>query len=155
MRNPLELWRESRSPFRELQSEIQRMQSRMEHLFDDFTPRSIQSLEGVTAFNPLCDIIEDQNNYYLKFDIPGVSKDQVKVELADNTLTVTAERKEEKRKYSLRSYLAEISYGKYIRSFTLPNVVNEKKIIAQFEDGVLSLTVPKEEATQPQQIAIH
>jgi HSP20 family protein len=158
MRNPLEAWRGGRSPFRELQNDMQRFQSKMEQLFEEMAPLSIASIpsaEAMETFNPRCDVSEDKANYYLKFDIPGVSKDQIKVELANNTLTVSAERKEERKKEDQKKYLSEVFYGSYVRSFTLPNIVKESKIEAHFENGVLTLTIPKTEVTQTKQIAVH
>ena len=155
MKNPIEIWRGNRSPFRDLQSEMQRLQSRMENLFGDVTPLPFQALDDIAEFMPRCDIAEDKSNYFLKFDLPGVPKDQLKVELVDNLLTVSAERKEEKKKEDQKSCLSEVSYGSYMRSFTLPSAVNEKKIDAQFENGVLSVTIPKTETTQAKQIAVH
>lgn len=150
MRNPVELWRANRSPLRE-------MQQQMDRLFEEFS--SWPTLETVStaggAISPKCNVTEDSGNYYIKFEIPGIKKDQIKVELNNNILSVSAERKEENRKEDEKQYLAEFSYGSYFRSMTLPTTVDDKKIEATFDNGILSLRLPKAEVSKAKQIAIH
>lgn len=150
MKNPLETWRGSRSPFREMQQQIDR-------LFEEFSTwqPSVVDLSTSGAINPRCNMSEDSANYYLKVEMPGIAKDQIKVELNNNILSISAERKEETRKEDEKQYYAEFSHGSYYRAMTLPNAVDEKKIEATFENGILSLKVPKSEASKPKQIAIH
>lgn len=151
MRNPIEQWR-SHSPLREMQKQI----DRLDRLFEEFTPFAPTAEFGLTgAVNPRCDMSEDTNSYLLKFEMPGIPKDQIKVELTNNVLVVSAERKEEKKKEEERKYYSEFSYGSYYRSMTLPTQVDEKKIEASFENGVLSVRIPKVEGTKPKQIPIH
>jgi HSP20 family protein len=87
-------------------------------------------------------------------DLPGVSKEQVKVETDKDQLTVRAERKEEKKSETKKKYLTEMYYGSYVRSFTLPSPVDEKKVDAKFENGVLTITIPKTEASKAKQIPV-
>lgn len=108
------------------------------------------------------DLEEDKDKYYLKFDLPGITKDQIKVELNDNVLTVSAERKsfEEKgekpdAKGKRHRFFSELSYGSFSRSLTLPGVVDQKQVEAAYENGVLTVTVPKARSSEPKQIAIH
>lgn len=149
MKNPIEQWR-SHSPLREMQKQIDR-------LFEEFphfpAPTSEFGLSG--AVNPRCDMTEDANNYFLKFEMPGIPKDQIKVEVNNNVLVVSAERKEEKKKEDERKYYSEFSYGSYYRSMALPTLVDDKKIEASFENGVLSLKLPKTEGTKAKQIPVH
>lgn len=151
MRNPIEQWR-SHSPLREMQKQI----DRLDRLFEDFTPFSATTEIGLTgAIHPRCDMTEDANNYFLKFEIPGIPKENIKVEVTNNMLVVSAERKEEKKKEEERKYYSEFSYGSYYRSITLPMQVDEKKIEASYENGVLSVKVPKTEGVKAKQIPIH
>lgn len=108
-----------------------------------------------TAFMPSCEITEEGPNYVLKFDMPGVSRDQVKVEVNKDQLMVHAERKEEKKHESKKKFLSEIYYGSYSRNFTLPGGMDEKKVDAKFENGVLTITVPKSDTLQAKQIPIN
>lgn len=151
MRNSLESWRSTRnSPLREMQAQI-------DHLFDEFStwPKFSESSLTEGSLCPRCQMTEDAANYYVKFEIPGISKDQIKVELSNNILTVSAERKEEKSENGEKSHYSEFSYGSYERSMRVPHAVDDKKIQANFRDGVLSLTLPKTgEGSTPKQIAI-
>lgn len=147
MRNPIER-RSSRNPLREMQKEIDR-------LFEEFSPWQMSEVSSSGAINPRVDMTEDTNNYFLKFEMPGIPKDKIKVELNNNVLVVSAEKTEEKKKEEQRKFYSEVSYGSYYRSMTLPTQVDEKKIEASFENGVLSLRLPKTEGTKAKQIPIH
>ncbi len=155
MANPLDLWKGSNrwmsSPFREMsryQESIDRLMNEIMNL-----RREEGSLGG--DFTPSCEVNEDEKNYIMKFDLPGIKKDQVKVEVDNDRLTVRAERKEEREEKTKKKYLSEISYGSYVRTFTLPQTIDEKKVEAKFEDGVLIINVPKSETPKAKQISIH
>jgi HSP20 family protein len=105
-------------------------------------------------FSPSCEISENKSHYLLKFDLPGVPKDQVKVEIDNNTLTVQAERREEEKRENGKKFFSEISYGSYTRSFTLPGPVDEKQVEANFKNGVLTVAIPKTETSNAKQIKI-
>lgn len=135
--------------------EITRLQEEMDRMVNELMgARTEGSLEKFD-FSPSCEISEHEKSYEMKFDLPGVKKDQVKVEIDGDRLTVRAERKEEKEEKSKKRHLSEISYGSYMRSFTLPHTIDEKKVDARFEDGVLLVSVPKSESTKAKQISIH
>jgi len=86
--------------------------------------------------------------------VKKVFKDQVKVEVNNDQLTVHAERKDEKQSENNKKYLSEVYYGSYTRSFTLPTAMDEKKIDAKFENGILTITVLKTEALKAKQIPV-
>lgn len=153
MRNSIDLWREQSSPFRELK----KVREEFDRVFDDMLPQlsnGTSLFTGTPQFNPSCDVSEDKANYYLKFDMPGMTKDQIKVEMSDGILTVSAERKEEKKKETAKQYRSEVFYGAYSRSLQIPTSVDEKKVDAQYVNGVLSVTLPKSETTQVKQIPV-
>lgn len=153
MSKELDRWLENKSlsPFRD----FSQMQESFDRLFDELA--SMKRRNGLTElnFSPSCEISEEGSNYVLKFDIPGVTKNQVKVEVDNDQLTIRAERKEEKKSETRKKYLSELYYGSYTRSFTLPGPVDEKKIDAKFENGVLTVTIPKTEALKAKQIPVH
>ena len=103
---------------------------------------------------PLTDISEDKDNFVLKLDLPGVSKDDVKISFTDGILNISGERKQEKDSKDAKFHRMERAYGKYFRSFTLPNKIREDKIDAEFKDGQLIITVPKAEEAKPKEIPI-
>ena len=152
MSNTIERWfnNKSLSPFRD----FSQVQEPFDRLFNEFI--NLKRTDGMQSmsFNPSCEIAEEDNNYVLRFDLPGVTKDQVKVEADRDQLTIHAERKEEQKSESKKKYLSEMHYGSYTRSFTLPGPVDEKKVDAKFENGVLTVTVPKTESVKAKQIQI-
>jgi len=103
---------------------------------------------------PLTDIIEDKDNYVLKLDLPGISKNDVKISYSDGQLMISGERKQEKESKDSKYHRVERSYGKYYRSFTLPQKIQEDKIDAEFKDGQLTITVPKSEEAKPKELDI-
>lgn len=152
MSSPLELWK---GPWGATSREFNRMQSMMDRFFDDLSETRRRYGDVSTNFAPACELIEEGNQYLFKFDLPGIPKDQVKVELVNNQLTVSAERKEEKKKDTKSTHLSEVYYGSFLRSFTLPVAVDEKKADAKFDNGVLTVAIPKMEAIKPKQIEVH
>ncbi|MGE0632946.1 MAG: Hsp20/alpha crystallin family protein [Pseudobdellovibrionaceae bacterium] len=153
MSNALEKWFDNRrtSSFRDLSP----LHESFDRLFKEFM--DLKKINGSRdlEFSPTCEVAEEGNNYVLKFDLPGVSKDQVVVEVDNDQLTVRAERKEEKKTETKKKYLSETYYGSYVRSFTLPGPMDEKKVDAKFENGVLTITVPKTESFKAKQIPVH
>ncbi len=153
MANSITQWFEKRSanPFREFSE----MQGSMEQLINEFM--SFKKMNDVESFSftPSSDVFEDENRFVFKFDLPGVTKDQITVEADRDQLVVRAERKEERKTEGKKKYLSEVRYGSYERRFNLPSPVDEKKVDAHFEDGVLTLIIPKSEASKMKQIAVH
>jgi len=146
----LQRWIENKTtnPFRE----IAKAEEAFDRFLDEISSRKTNG--SLTHFSPTCDIEEEGNRYLLKFDLPGVKKEQVKVEVDGDRLTVTAERRDEKKSETSKKYLSEVSYGSYSRTFTLPGLVEEKSIDAKFENGVLTVSVPKTEPAKAKQIPV-
>ena len=113
MSNVLERWfdNKSLSPFRD----FSQVQESFDRLFNEFM--NLKKTNGLQSlsFSPSCEIAEEDNNYVLKFDLPGITKDQVKVEADKDQLTIRAERKEEKKSDTKKKYLSEMYYGSYTR----------------------------------------
>lgn len=101
-------------------------------------------------FAPAVDIEENDNGYYLSFDVPGVAREDIHLELKDGMIKVWGERKKEIKqgKYS------EKSYGRFERAFSLPEVADSENIEANFQDGVLNVLVPKKQVTQAKRIEV-
>lgn len=109
----------------------------------DMMPTPMKSQEVEFNFSPSCEVKEDEKKYYFRVDIPGVKKDDINIEYENQTLTIQAERREEKEEKSEKQYFSEIHYGSYSRSFHLDKGIDESKIEAKYKDGVLSLEIPK------------
>lgn len=127
------------------------LQRGIDRLFSDFL-RS--GTDRSSIFNPACDVEETDSHYVMAFDLPGMKKDDIRVEMIDNQLIVSGTRKSEDRKGDRQSRIVERSYGEFQRVFNLPAAVDAERVEASYEDGVLRLAVPKAESTKPRQIKI-
>jgi len=105
-------------------------------------------------FSPACNFKENTNEYVVQFDIPGVKKDAVKIEIENNRLTVSGERNETKEEKDARYFITETCCGSFMRSFSLPTAVDENKIEASYDNGVLTIAVPKLHATKAKEVKI-
>jgi len=108
----------------------------------------------VTEWTPSVDISEDDKEYLVKADLPEVKREDVKVTVEDNVLTITGERKFEKEEKDKKYHRIERSYGSFLRSFTLPDGADGSKVIADFTDGVLKVHLPKSEKAKPKAVEV-
>lgn len=140
--------------------ELLTMEREFNKLFNSFGKRlgigesdSLDEYENA-VWMPLTDIKEDKDNYFVMLDLPGISKDDVKVSYSNGQLSVSGERKQEKETKDSKFQRVERVFGRYYRSFTLPQKVKEDKIEAEFKDGQLTITVPKAEEAKPKELGI-
>ncbi len=96
-------------------------------------------------FSPTTDIAEDEKGYYLAIALPGVNKEEVKIELNEGILSISGEKKFQKEENGKKYHAVESYFGVFKRSFKLPENVNAEAIEAEYKDGVLNITVPKQE----------
>ena len=135
-------------------SDLFGMQREINRMFDNFF-RGIQEEDSsFSAWTPAVDIAEHDDAYLVKVELPGVSKDDVKITLESNILTIRGEKKQEKETKKENYHRMERSYGSFQRSFTLPSTVKSDKIDAVYKDGILTVTLPKEEEAKPKQIEV-
>ena len=107
------------------------------------------------GFMPPVNIAEDKDNYIIQAELPGVTRDEIKVTFNNGVLTIQGERRDEVEREERQYHRVERVYGNFERSFRLPNTVRADQIHAEFRDGVLTLTVPKAEEAKPRQISIN
>ena len=107
-----------------------------------------------SAWLPLVDVFEDKESLSIVAELAGLKPEDVKLTIENNTLTVRGEKKQVAEEKSERVHRYERSYGKFERSFTLPNTVDSEKVVAGFENGVLTITLPKAEKAKPREIAV-
>jgi HSP20 family protein len=100
------------------------------------------------------DVEESEDAYILKAEMPGLRKEDVKISLSDNVLTLTGEKKSEERSKDKRYHRVERSYGAFQRSFALSAPIQADKVSASFKEGILTVTVPKSEEAKPREIDI-
>ena len=104
---------------------------------------------------PALDVVERENEFIVKAEMPGVKKDEIEVSLENGVLTIGAETKSETvEKDGDRVIRQERRYGKYVRSLRIGKEIDEKKIKAAYKDGVLELTLPKAETAKPKKISV-
>ena len=108
----------------------------------------------VAEWVPLVDIVEHDTEYLIKVELPGVKKDDVKVTVQDDVLTITGERALEKEEKGRKYHRVERAYGRFARSFTLPEDADGDKVAAEFNDGVLKVHLPKAERARPKSIEV-
>jgi HSP20 family protein len=100
---------------------------------------------ALKQFNPAVDIAEDEKSYEILVAVPGVKKQDFKIDLIDGKLTISGERKMEEKKEGKNFHSLETQYGSFSRSFFVPEDVKAEKVEATYEDGLLKLTLPKKE----------
>jgi HSP20 family protein len=120
-------------------------------MLDTFFNEAVGTREN---FVPGIDVMETDKHYEIRVTLPGIRKDEVNIELEDNTLTVSGERKFENEEKNKRYHLVESRYGTFKRMFTLPKNVDSNSIDAKMSDGILNIIVRKDEKSVSRQIAI-
>lgn len=109
---------------------------------------------AVAQWSPLVDISEDEKEYVVKAEIPEMKKEDIKLNVHDDVLTITGERKYEKEEKGKKYHRVERAYGSFMRSFTLPDDADGSKISAEYKDGVLKVHLPKSEKAKPKAIEV-
>lgn len=109
---------------------------------------------GASTWMPPVDLYETDEAFVLKAELPGLTKDDLHLEVHDRTLTVRGERKQEAEISEDRYHRRERTYGSFQRVFTLPTPIDAEKVQASFKDGMLELRLPKHEAAKPRRIAV-
>ena len=121
-------------------------------MFRPFLPT--EETMPLMAWTPLCDIYETEKELVLKMELPEMKKEDVHVTIENNVLTLRGERKLENTVERENFHRMERHYGEFLRSFTLPTFVDGNKIFAEFKDGMLTVTLPKNAAAIPKQIEV-
>jgi len=138
-------------PFRDLSV----LQERMNRLFED-AGRGYRGDEAAatTTWSPAVDIYETENEIMVKAELPGIDRKDIVLNLDNNVLTLKGERKFEKETRQENYHRIERSYGAFSRAFSIPAIVDEEKIRADYKDGILKIALPKKEQVKPKQIKI-
>jgi len=130
-----------------------KIHSLVNDLFEDGFKRS--SDETSVRWSPAMDILESNDAYIIRAELPGFNKDALNVEIKDGTLTLSGERKSEELAEGVQYRSVERVSGKFVRSVILPKTVNADGVQASYKDGVLEIQVPKAEKAKPRQITVH
>lgn len=108
----------------------------------------------VAQWSPVVDISEDDKEYAIKAELPDVKKEDIKLNVHDDVLTITGERKYEKEEKGKKYHRVERAYGSFMRSFTLPEDADGTKVTADYKDGLLNVRLPKSEKAKPKTIEV-
>jgi len=134
---------------------LNRFQSRINELFDETFGRSrMAPTSGIGAWYPPVDILESNDSYLIRAELPGMKKEDVNLEIQEGTLTLSGERKLEEPANGVEYHRVERVAGRFSRSFYLPQTVKHDGIKATFRDGILEVHVPKADEAKAKQIAI-
>jgi HSP20 family protein len=131
--------------------EVDSLQSEVNRVFDAFFGNGGARTR---RWVPAMDLVETEDQLVLRADLPGLSRDDVEIEIKDGVLTVSGERKTDHEEKSEGFYRVERAFGRFSRSLTLPDGIDAERVAAEFNDGVLEVRIPKPEETKPHRVAI-
>jgi HSP20 family protein len=137
-------------PYREFAT----LQDRLNRLFQNSFGESQDSLT-TSSFSPAVDVYEDEHTVNLKIEVPGIDEKDLDIRVENNTLTVHGERKFEKEEKEENFRRVERQYGSFTRSFTLPQTVDSENVSANYDKGVLKISLPKKAEAKPKQIKVN
>jgi|SRR5579859_1107236 len=135
------------NPFRDMIA----MNEAMDRLFDD---NYGGHNGGFRSFNPMVDLVEKDDHYVVKAELPGIDPSKVDIRVEGNVLTLKGDYEEEGEKQEGEYHLHERRQGSFTRSFSLPTPINADQSTAEFDKGVLTLNLPKDETAMPKRISI-
>ena len=146
MINTLTRW----EPFRELEE----LQNRLSTIVSRAPRQSGREDMTIADWVPTADITEDDKEYLIRAELPDLRKEDVKVTVENGVLTISGERKFEKEEKQKKYHRVERAYGRFVRSFTLPDDADADGVKADFKDGMLTVHLPKNEQAKPKQIEV-
>lgn len=127
----------------------------LDQFFESFwNPAGENNARAVAQFTPKCEIEENEKEYLMHFEVPGMKEEDLNVEVKDGVLTVSGEHQQQNEKNEKTYHYSERSYGSFERSFALPENVNLSKIEAKHERGILTVVAAKKEVTAPLKVPI-
>lgn len=141
------------SPWRELED----MEKRLSTIFGRApisTTGEKKEAISVAEWSPLVDITEDDKEYIVKAEIPDMKKEDIKINVHDDVLSISGDRKYEKEEKGKKYHRVERAYGSFMRSFTLPEDADGSKVNAEYKDGVLKVHLPKSEKAKQKTIEV-
>ncbi len=133
------------------------LRNRNNHMFDDLFYPNRRGDEELTVWNwkPVVDIYDNEHNFVINAELPGVDKKDIVIDVKDRLLTLKGERSSEKEVKEDKYHRRERAYGSFERVFTLPAEIDPDNIKADYKDGILKIDIPKPEEQKPKQIAVN
>ena len=131
------------------------LRDELDRLFESPWTELARTSQLLSGWTPALDVHEDKDNFVVQAELPGMKREEIDVSLHDGALSISGERKTEKKYEEAEVYRTERFFGKFQRTVTLPTPVAADKVKAQYKDGVLTITLPKTEAAKPKQIDVN
>jgi HSP20 family protein len=138
----------------ETMTSIRRLNSVLDEAFSSWPFQAEESGALTSAWLPACDVFENKDAVKIVAEVPGVSPEDVKLSLESNLLTIRGEKKQQAEEKNERVHRYERSYGTFERTFSLPTTVDPEKIVANYANGILTVTIPKVERARPREIPV-
>jgi HSP20 family protein len=139
------------TPFRDLVT----VREKMNDIFEEaFTSRGEEKDMVASTWTPSVDIYENENELVLSAEAPGIEDKDIEIKIENNTLSIQGERKIEKETKEENYHRIERSYGSFYRSFTLPTNINQDNIKAEYDNGVLRISMPKKPELKPKKVKV-
>jgi len=130
-------------------NELDDLTTRMNRLFARTPWDGGRELLASADWIPSCNVEENETEYRIRAELPDVRKEDVHVRLEDGVLTIEGERNEEKEEKNVKVHRREMSYGRFVRCFSMPDAIDESKVQAVFDKGMLNVTMAKTKAHEP------
>jgi len=120
----------------------------LDHFFNNFRSDFFKPMQN-NSWEPNFEVLNTEDSYIVRADLPGLTKKDISIEVSDNIVTISGDRKNERTKDNSQYRYSELSYGSFSKSFTLPEDSIEDKINAKMKDGVMTIEVPRMEPVKP------
>jgi HSP20 family protein len=134
--------------------QLSNLRNEIDRLFDSPLADLTHASNLLSGWTPALDVYEQKENFLIKAELPGMKKEDITVSLHDGSLSISGERKSETKHEDAEVYRAERFFGRFQRTVTLPAQVAADKVKAQYQDGILTVTLPKTEEAKPKQINV-
>ena len=130
------------------------LRDEIDRLFESPLSELTRPSQLLSGWTPALDVYENKDNFVVKAELPGMKKEDIEVSLHDGSLSISGERKTESKHEEGEVYRAERFFGRFQRTVTLPTTVAADKVKAAYNDGVLTITLPKTEEAKPKKIDV-
>ncbi|MBN2184451.1 MAG: Hsp20/alpha crystallin family protein [Candidatus Krumholzibacteriota bacterium] len=133
---------------------LNRFESEMEGMFNGFFPSVFRGPGEEISWMPKVNVKELDDRFELTAEIPGMEKEELSIEVQENLMTIRGEKKTEEKAENEKMHICEVSYGKFERSFRLPENTRLEDVDAEYKNGVLRVSIPKTEPAKPKEIKV-
>lgn len=131
------------------------LREEIDRLFESPLAELTRTSQLLSGWTPALDVYEDKDNLFVRVELPGMKKEDIDLSLHDGSLSISGERKSEDKHEDAEVYRSERFFGRFQRTVTLPTPVAVDKVKAQYNDGILTVTLPKTEEAKPKHIDVH